>query len=214
MSLNIKSVFDDDFWVYGQVLTGYDNEALIEILNSQIDAPSDAIVYEPSIDILEATPAMKDYSDNFYGGMPIQIGYCNGYGTKMNCFEYHRDSEINIAATDCVLLLARLQDAYGKPLNSELVEAYFCPKGTAIELYATTLHYAPCAAKKNEPFKVAIVLPRGTNYDKPDIKIKTEEDKRLFASNKWLIAHTEASEVKKGAVIGIIGENIDIASLI
>ena len=78
----------------------------------------------------------------------------------------------------------------------------------------TTLHYAPCSAKAGEAFRVVIILPKGTNYDAPKIDVKNEDDKRLFASNKWLIAHKDAPEAKQGAVIGISGENIDIAGLI
>lgn len=62
---------------------------------------------------LESMPEAELLSNNIYGGMPIQIGYCNGTNTKLNCLEYHRDSEIDIAADDVVLLLGRQQDAMG-----------------------------------------------------------------------------------------------------
>ena len=42
--------------------------------------------------------------------MPIQIGYCNGNNNKLNGLEYHRDSEINIAVTDMVLMIGMEQD--------------------------------------------------------------------------------------------------------
>ena len=83
-----------------------------------------------------------------------------------------------------------------------------------MELYATTLHYAPCSAKNGATFRVIIVLPKGTNTDKPNITPIDDEDKRLFARNKWLIAHPDASEVSDGAVVAITGENIDIADSI
>ena len=44
--------------------------------------------------------------------------------------------------------------------------------------------------------------------------MKNDDDARLFAANKWLIAHPEASEAGQGAVIGLTGENIDIKDLI
>jgi hypothetical protein len=102
----------------------------------------------------------------------------------------------------------------GKTFDTSKVEAFLCPAGTGVELYATTLHYAPCSAKLGNHFRVVIVLPKGTNYDKPEIEVKNEEDARLFASNKWLIAHPDADEAKNGAVVAITGENIDIAGLI
>lgn len=102
----------------------------------------------------------------------------------------------------------------GKMLDTSKVEAFFCPAGTAVELYATTLHYAPCSAKKGDHFRVVIILPKGTNLEKPAITVRNDDDARLFAANKWLIAHPEASEAGQGAVIGLTGVNIDIADLI
>jgi hypothetical protein len=58
--------------------------------------------YVPSHALLEALPTFDVLRDSVYGGMPIQIGYCNGTNTKLNCVEYHRDSEINIPADDIV----------------------------------------------------------------------------------------------------------------
>ncbi|MBP3237615.1 MAG: DUF4867 family protein [Lachnospiraceae bacterium] len=215
MGLIIKNVKDPEFCTYGRIVSGYNVSELLDKLVKTSPAPKDSVIYVPSDAGLEETPAMKEFTDNCYGGMPIQIGYCNGTNTRLNCLEYHRDSEIDIAASDCILLLARQQDAAnGKILDSSLVEAFFCPAGTAVELYATTLHYAPCSAKAGEAFRVVIILPKGTNYDAPKIDVKNEDDKRLFASNKWLIAHKDAPEAKQGAVIGISGENIDIAGLI
>ncbi len=212
MSLVIKSVTDKDFVKYGRVVEGYDFGELLSTLEKCSPKPDD-VVYVPSCSELEAIDAKKYLSDNVYGGMPIQIGYCNGTNTKLNCLEYHKDSEIDIAADDVVLLVGSQQDAAGT-YDTSKVEAFLCSKGTAVELYATTMHYAPCSAKLGEGFRVVIVLPKGTNYDKPDIKITNDEDKRLFASNKWLIAHPDAPEAKQGAVVAITGENTDIAELI
>ena len=58
---------------------------------------------------------------------------------------------------------------------------------------------------------MAVVLPRGTNTEKPDFEPKSEEDTWMTARNKWLLAHPESSEAKGGAHIGLKGENIDIA---
>ena len=54
----------------------------------------------------------------------------------------------------------------------------------------------------------------GTNTDKPLMRDKSSEDKRLWARNKWLLAHPDSSEAKQGAYIGLSGENIDSAELI
>lgn len=59
-----------------------------------------------------------------------------------------------------------------------------------------------------------IVLPRGTNTEKPSFLPGNREDTLLTARNKWLLAHPESDEAKSGAVIGLKGENIDISEFI
>lgn len=212
--MKIQSVKDAAFKTYGRIVDGYDYSLLLERLEAITDKPTDSVIYVPSVPELEDTPAYADLRDNCYGGMPIEIGYCNGTNTKLNCFEYHRDSEIDIAANDAILLVARQQDITDGQIDSSKTEAFFCPKGTAVELYATTLHYAPCSAKKGEGFRMVIVLPKGTNEEAPKITVKNEEDNYLWARNKWLLAHKDTSEAEQGAHIGLTGENIDIANLI
>lgn len=213
MSLKIQNVKDAAFKQYGRVIEGLDFTEFLDVLTRTTEAP-DHVIYVASDENLEALPVAKELQNNCYGGLPIEIGYCNGTNTKLNCLEYHKDSEINIAADDAVLLVARLQDAADGPIDSSKVEAFLVEKGTAVELYSTTMHYAPCSGKRGASFRVAIVLPKGTNGPKPEMTPKNDEDKRLFALNKWLIAHPDTSEAKQGAVIGITGENIDIAELI
>ena len=212
--MKIQSVFDKEFATYGKVVEGYDFSSLLSTMEANSEKPSDSVIYVPSVDILESEPVFAELSSNCYGGMPIQVGYCNGTNTKLNCFEYHRDSEVDIAADDVVLLVARQQDIINGQIDSSNTEAFLCPKGTAVELYATTLHYAPCSAKKGEGFRVIIVLPKGTNEAKPDITIKNDEDKLLWALNKWLVAHKDTSEAKDGAHVGITGDNVDIIDLL
>lgn len=213
-NMKIQSVFDDAFRTYGRVVDGYDYKLLLERLEDTTPKPADSVIYVPSDAGLEDTPAYAQLRDNCYGGMPIQIGYCNGTNTKLNCFEYHRDSEIDIAADDAILLVARQQDIIDGRIDSSKTEAFLCPKGTAVELYATTLHYAPCSARKGEGFRVVIVLPKGTNEDAPEIKVTNDNDKYLWARNKWLIAHPDSAEAADGAQAGITGENVDIIDLI
>lgn len=56
-----------------------------------------------------------------------------------------------------------------------------------------------------------VVLPRGTNTEKPALRGGSPEDKYLAACNKWLLAHSESAEAKNGAAVALRGENIDIA---
>ena len=99
-------------------------------------------------------------------------------------------------------------------LDTALVEAFYAPAGAVVEVYATTLHYAPCFTDGTKGFRVAVVLPRGTNTACPLLHRRTEEDKWLTARNKWLLAHPESAEARQGAHIGLRGENLDILNSI
>ena len=146
--MKIKPVFNHAFEKYGKILKGYDVTDLLKKLDDTTKKPENAVIYEPGDAGLESLPIAKEFSDNAYGGMPVQVGYCNGNNTKLNCLEYHRGSEINIPSNDIVLLLAPLQAVKNGKLDTALVEAFYVPKGTPVLIYETTLHYAPCNAVK------------------------------------------------------------------
>lgn len=93
-------------------------------------------------------------------------------------------------------------------LHTDKVKVFHVPAGTAVELYATTLHYAPCSPDAVSGFQVSIILPRGTNTEKPEIQHSSVEDRLLWAKNKWLLAHPDAPEARDGAYIGLTGENL------
>lgn len=212
--MKIQSVFDKAFAPYGKVLSGYDLTEFCKVLSQQ-EQPEGAVVYVPSCEALEALDVYADLKNREYGGMPIQIGYCNGFNTQLGCLEYHRDSEINIASEDAILLLGLQEKVdYEKgTFNTEDVEAFLVPAGTAVEVYATAMHYAPCSAKKGEGFHVAIVLPKGTNTACPEQSTREGEAGWLTACNKWLLAHPDAPEAPTttGRLVGV---NPDIADLI
>jgi len=146
--------------------------------------------------------------------MPVQLGWCNGHNTKLNCLEYHRDSEFNLGTEDFVLILglqAQIEDGF---FDTAKAKAFRVPKGVLVEVFATSLHYAPCHTDADKGFRVLIALPWLTNTDKPAIEPITEEDTFMTARNKWLLAHPESEEAKNGAKVGLTGENIDIANLL
>ncbi len=212
--LNILPVSDPSFRNYGQVLTGYDVKELLETLDRVTPCP-DGVEYVPEQPELQVLAIEKEFRLNAYGGMPVQVGWCNGHNTKMNCLEYHRDSELNVGTEDFILLLAKREDLdENGVLDAEKVAAYSVPAGVLVEVYATTLHYAPCSAKKGQGFKVIVVLPKGTNLAKPEITVKNAEDEILWAANKWLLAHADSAEAAQGAKVLIRGENPDIAGQI
>ena len=207
--MHIYSVYDPEFKSYGNLLSGYDTSELVEAMK-KIPMPAGGTAYEPAIDSLEACAVFSELSDRAYGGMPVELGMCWGYNTKLNCLEYHRDSEVNIGAGDFILLLAKQDEIEDGLLDTAKVKAFKAPAGVAVEVYATTLHYAPCHVNASEGFRVAVVLPRGTNTAKPEFTAKMPEDLLMTARNKWLLAHPDSDEAKDGAVIGLTGENTDI----
>ena len=207
--MTIESVFDPAFAPYGKVLEGYDTAALLETLQKVTPVP-EGVEYVPSQPELEALPIAGQLSVNAYGGMPIQLGWCNGHNTKLNCLEYHRDSELNCGAQDFILLLAREDEMERGMLDTAKVKAFRVPAGTLVEVYATTLHYAPCHVDAAKGFRVLVALPKGTNTAKPAIKNDGGDDPQLWARNKWLFAHPDSAEAKTGAYIGLVGENVHI----
>ena len=212
--MKFYSVFDPEFKAYGQIVTGMD-DTLAQILEAMKALPvPEGVGYVPEEPILQQLPAMQKVSDHLYGGMPVELGWCCGHNTKLNCLEYHRDSEFNLAAEDAIVLLARQDEIEGGKLDSAKVKAFKVPAGTMVEFFATTLHFAPCHADPAKGFKMMVALPMGTNTDRPAIENESPEDKLLWARNKRLLAHPEAPEAAQGAYIGITGENIDIAPYI
>ena len=142
--MDLYSVFDPAFRAYGQVVTGLDG-AVAELLHVLKDAPQGrGVDYVPEYAPLQELPAMAEIREHCYGGMPIQLGWCNGYNTKLNCLEYHRDSEFNLGTEEFILLLARRDECERGMLDTAKVKAFHVPAGVLVEIYATTLHYAPC----------------------------------------------------------------------
>ena len=209
--MKFYSVFDPEFKAYGQVVSGMDDtvEELLEAMKT-LPVPEN-VGYVPEEPILQELPAMVEVSEHLYGGMPVELGWCCGHNTKLNCLEYHRDSEFNLAALDAIVLLAKQEEIEDGLLDTAKVKAFKVPAGTMVEFFATTLHFAPCHADPAKGFKMMVALPMGTNTDRPIMDNKAPEDKLLWARNKWLLAHPEADEAAQGAYVGLKGENIDIA---
>lgn len=204
--MKLLSVNSPEFAPYGKVLTGIDLNPLLQAL-SNTPIPAD-VAYVASVAELEATASAQPLQAVAYGELPIQIGYCNGHNHLLNAVEYHRCSELNIAATDAILLLGRQQDVNADfTYETAKMEAFLLPAGTGVEIYGTTLHYAPCGVD-GKGFQVAIVLPQGTNGPLKSCHGGDGEDKLLAANNKWLIGHAEGG-LPEGSFIGLIGENLD-----
>lgn len=203
--MKIYNVTDERFKAYGKVVKDIDFSEMVRVLKEETPIPED-VAYVPGLEALESLPAGEELSRKVYGEMPIQIGYCNGHNSLLNALEYHKSSEINVAATDAILLVGKEQDITEDfTYDTALAEAFLLPQGMAVEMYATTLHYAPCGVD-GAGFQVAIVLPKGTNLDLGESH-EGGEDGHLTAKNKWLLGHPEGG-LPQGSPMGLVGKNL------
>ena len=202
--IEIFSVNDKEFAKYGRVLDIDTKECVDTCLS--LDFPKDGSAYEPSVEALESMNCADDLREATLGGCKVQLGICHGYNSVMNALEFHNCSEINVAATPLVLLLATRGDMEGSELDASKIKAFYLEKGDAVEVFATTLHFCPCQTEK-DGFSCLVALPVGTNtlLDKP------AKDKLLFKKNKWLICHDKNQAlIDKGVYPGIHGTNYEI----
>ena len=113
--MEILKVTDAEFKTYGKVLEGYDMTDLLKAME-HAPLPLDEVIYEPSIEELEGLKIADEMKERAYGGLEIQIGYCNANNKKLNAVEYHRSSELDIAVDD-------LKKAEGKMPEDGLLTA-------------------------------------------------------------------------------------------
>ncbi len=209
--LKILPVEDSAFKKYGQIITGYDFSDYIEYMKTNTPIPKDGNIYIPSDEKMEAFSVTKEVAFNFYGEMPVQVGYCNGSTSSLDALEYHKGSEVDLAVTDLVVLLGTLSDIEDNVYDSAKVEAFYIKAGTAVEFYGPTLHFAPCMVNENG-YQCVVVLPRDTNTPlSGSVSAKNNEDKLLLMKNKWVIAHPDSGMAKDGAYVGIVGENLKLS---
>ncbi len=204
-NMQIFSVDSPEFSFYGRKIEGIDTAEIIKVAEG-IKKPECGSCYEPSTPAFEELPISKKITDLCFGELPTQIGYCWGYNDTLNALEWHTASEINIAVTDIVLILAKREQLKGNKLNSADTKAFLLKKGDIVEVFATALHYCPCQVSI-DGFGCVVGLPAGTNTPLEN----TPTDKLLFRKNKWIICHENNSELlAKGIFGGISGENYKI----
>jgi hypothetical protein len=176
----VYSVEDPRIVSYGRIVKGYDIHHGSPIWRTSTPIPSEGNVYLPSVKEMEQQPVCTAVSDSLYGGMPIQIGYCNGRNTTYNGFEYHKGSEINVAVTDFMLVLGHLMRSMICRMMFHRRKYSLSKRVLSLEMYSTTLHLSPCRVNE-EGFKDIIVLPRGTNTP---LEEEEESRKHLVTQNQ------------------------------
>ena len=204
--LRLFSVLDAEFRRYGRVLNA-DTTALSAAL-AATPIPETGNQYVASLPELEAVALMPDLQRAVFGQMPIQAGYCNGNGYKLNALEYHKCSEINFTTTGLVLLLALPEQLDDGRLDSADVVGFYLPEGVLVEIFPMVLHFAPCRIAESG-FRCLVVLEQGTNAALPSVDTAAPgEEKLLWMRNKWMTCHPDSPQKEKGAFVGIRGENL------
>jgi hypothetical protein len=207
--MRIYHVCDDRFRAYGSVVSGYDFSELLEAMRRYpIPREPERIKYVAADPELEKLDIFRQFGERFYGGLPIELGYCMGHNSMLNALEYHRSSEVNVAVTDYVVMVGRRQDiAADGTYDTSLVEMFYVPERLAIEYYATTLHYCACHVHE-DGYAHATFLPRGTNTRLGEGFVPiTDEDKLLSRRNKWMLVHGEGGFTPEKPV-RLRGENL------
>ncbi len=202
--IEIYSVDSPEFASYGRKLSINTNE-IVKVAEEKI-LPENGSLYEASVDSFEKLEISKRFKEDYFGEMETQTGYCYGHSNKLNAFEWHTSSEINIAVTDLLLILAHTYEIIDGKISSASAKAFYVKKGEAIEVYATSLHFCPIEVS-SKGFGCVVALPKGTNIPLDNI----HEDKLLFRKNKWIIAHIDNTPlIDRGVVPGVYGDNIEI----
>ena len=202
----IYSVKDKEFDPFGMVINDFDSSGLIEAAIKGVVVPVEGVKYLTALESLDTHKDAAKLRNQLAGQTDLQIGICWGYNQFLDALEYHNSSEIIIAATPAVLLLADRRDIVKGRFNTEKVKAFLIERGDTVEIYATTLHYAPCEAEGS--FNCIIGLPRFTNEP---LEAGVKPAPWLAAKNKWLLAHeNNESLIKQGAYPGLYGINWQI----
>lgn len=203
--IKIYSVYDREFVSFGRVIENLDTTEIVAVAE-KIKNPESGSLYTPREEDFEKLPISAKIKKEYFGTLPTQIGYCYGHNNFLNAAEWHFSSEINIAVTPLVLILGNIWDIENGEIDSSRFKAFYLSKGTAVEVYATSLHFCPCETEKSG-FGCVVGLPLDTNtpLDTP------EENSLLFRKNKWIISHIDNDALKnKGVVAGITGTNYEI----
>lgn len=201
---------DPAFAAYGRIIAGIDISGLLELADRTTSIDPAGNTYIPGVPEFEALDCTLHFR-RIFGGIPPQVGYCNGPNRTMNGMEYHKSSELNAAVTDSVLFLGRPEDMEDyRCYPSAAARAFYIPRGILLELHPRVLHLSPCAVHASG-FKMIIVLPSGTNLPLDQAPARSESDNEsrlLFKNNKWMIAHPERTQLtSQGVHPGLTGEN-------
>ena len=206
--LDILHVEDPQFARYGTLHPTIHLPEMRQVLSSVERTEFEH--YVPCEERLRSLPEADQFKDGLFGQVPCQIGWYYGNCDRLNAVEYHKCSEVLYEYEDCVLILGLLWDMRDGGLDTSAMRVFYVPANTCVELYATTLHFAPCRAGQ-APVMQIVAQSLGTNTPllKP-ARTAEAEDRYLLQRNKWLLVHPEFAASEPEAAVGLRGKNLAV----
>lgn len=198
----ILTVQNKRFEQYGKVL-GIVKDTTLQKFEPYCKNLQNKCEYEPNLPI--CGQFLEKIKTSIYGGMNIQCGIVQGMNKQLTGIEYHQGSEVNIALSDCILLLGKKADMKDDSYDTALIETFYLRKNEVIEIYSDTLHYTPIQSDDNG-FALAVILLEGTNTCM-DVTLPG----MLIKKNKWYITHSsQLHKIEQGCLPNLIGDLIEI----
>ncbi len=119
--MKIYRITDSEFKIYGKTIGGYDVAPFLSALKStQLPDGTEYVTEEAA---LQSLPEAMTLGNALFGGLPAQFGWCNGHNTKLNCLEFHRNSEFLLGTEDFILLIAKQDEIVNGTLDTDKVKA-------------------------------------------------------------------------------------------
>ncbi|MGM9904900.1 DUF4867 family protein [Lactobacillus sp.] len=202
--LTILEASDPDFAQYG-VKYDYPLDEIEQVM-AQVEMPAKGSSYLQKIPALEKTETIQRIGRDVFAGMPVDAGATIGHTDDFSAFEYHQCSELNIMLDDVLMVLAKRQtlDQRGKIDPQKDGQLFYVPKGSIVELYNTTLHYAPIQITK-AGYKVIVVVLHGTNLPLPD-GFKSDNP-RVVKQGKFQVVHpSRKDKIAQGYQVALTGD--------
>lgn len=207
-NLQIFTTKDKEFQQYGRSLD-IDATSLIDYLSSQ--GEKDEIKNAAKASYVTDREDLHDFvcipqiQKDIFGYLPIQTGVVKGRNQSLTGTEFHQGSEVNVAVTDCLLVLGNKYDMIDNTIDVSQMDVFYVEKGEVLEIYPTTLHYTPIEAN-NEGFSLVVILIEGTNTD-----IDFEKNSMLCKKNKWYVCHSsQTAKIEQGFRVGLTGDLLTI----
>lgn len=207
----IYSVDDPEFAPYGKMHDHVNVSGMLQMLLDMPMPPLGTDLYIPHEESLLRHPQAALFTEEMYAQTACQIGYYNGYNSKLNALEYHKCSEIVAQAHDVVLILGKIEQIKDYSFHTDEAKLFYLPAGRVAEIYATSLHFSPCMATA-QGIRQLVVLSKDTNTPlNHKVESKEGENRILLEKDKWVLAHREAQKLlEAGAYEGLVGENVCI----